>query len=1425
MSGRHPGPRSARRRWAKRIVLGLAALIVFSLVGVAVLVHTSYGREELRTQIEQKLQNAFTGGATLGKLEGSPFGALTVHDVVINGPDGQPAIEIGTLRIEIELFDLLKHGVRLTAVIAEDVEVRVKRDADGTFELARLVKPRPEESPPGWNVELQAIELRRAHVVVDTGTRDAPIVNLDDLSIAGHAQLPARGERRAGLRLAATWRERSAPISIAAAFTAGPDTVAVPSLVVKLGDVELAATDVQVRPHPGAVPGFSGFLQVSAGKAAVARLMPRIALPADLALAIRAMPSDAAATPIAISGTLGPTAIRADLTADLAAKHVAGKLATGDFDLASLLDGKVVATGGGSIDFDVKAGAAGELPAGKFAVRGHGTFGDLPRAELAATIETGGQHVATTLDVTGAMRATITAELERTAGAITLTSATLHAATQDPARSSGGKVPVHGELAVALTAHGTLRPEPDLAVAGKITGGHLRMRDLSVGSLDVTVDGSRLPSQPRGKARVRLVDVQRGEVQFGALNVDAENRADGKFQVEVSSYPKQHPWLVELAALVTPPGRDQAIAIELGRHRIRAGNGTDWTGHTGHLVIGPTQIALRDFRTASRDGQLALAGALDRAGRHAGDLGARVDLERFALGALRQGYTGTVGAQVDVARRAGVWTGDVEIHGTGISDGNSPPNSAPGSTITARLQGTPSQVTIAATASNPVHGTAKLAVELAPPARLEDVAAWKQRGRAVIRTAQVTLQGIDLAQIALRAAPDLHVSGRLDGELVLTSRTTSGVIHVRNLASPELRGVRRVDADLALTETAAGELTPTLKIQAADIGDLVAQAQVQLPDRPLDPAAWRRLGLAAVRGASLETGAIAIDPAMLARFGVARSLRGRLRIGAQVAQALTSVAIKASMDDLRGSPIAQPVDVKLDAAIDRKAAIASVSMQSQGKPITLLQIHGRIPISPDWPDWVDRLRAGTLDVRRLPVTATVDLPKASAPLLLNALGRTEVTGGTLGGKVTIGGTVGAPTVVAHLAGEGLAVPPGPGGKPVKTIQQLAVDATWNQHGMKLALQALDGLGGTLAIAAEARPDALAEGTARMTATNFDLAPLLAFAPGPAGGGRGTLRANLSVTGFDPRTARILGDLRLEGARVPLAPTLGTLRDATIDLAIRPRDIAITTTGKLGAGDLTLDGTIARSGVALSGGQLALTLRKISPLGAVEPIIDADVTAKLARKGTQWTADVVVDNGLVKVTRSSGEKLKPIQIPADLTIGPAPPRARQPAGGAAPPPPPQPVIVANLVLHPINVESKEFRTTIRGSLAVKADARAIGVVGSIAAQGGDVDLFSRRYRVERAAVNFDGTIDPLLDVRITHDFPDVTTITEVGGRLSAPQLRLSSDPGIYSQSQLLGFLLGGEPGGDPTSGSARDKAVEAGASFIAGQIGGYIKKAL
>jgi len=156
------------------------------------------------------------------------------------------------------------------------------------------------------------------------------------------------------------------------------------------------------------------------------------------------------------------------------------------------------------------------------------------------------------------------------------------------------------------------------------------------------------------------------------------------------------------------------------------------------------------------------------------------------------------------------------------------------------------------------------------------------------------------------------------------------------------------------------------------------------------------------------------------------------------------------------------------------------------------------------------------------------------------------------------------------------------------------------------------------------------------------------------------------------------------------------------------------------------------------------------------------------------------------------------------------------------------MIAEIDLGNTRVESKELRGNVHGKLTVTlgVPGEGMSIEGAVWIDQADLDLFDRRYNVDRAAVHFDGSADPVLDVRITHDFPDVETITEVRGRLSQPKLVMSSDPGTYSQEELLGFLLGGEPGGDPKNAPSASAKVEGAATgLVANQIGGYIKKAL
>jgi translocation and assembly module TamB len=434
--------------------------------------------------------------------------------------------------------------------------------------------------------------------------------------------------------------------------------------------------------------------------------------------------------------------------------------------------------------------------------------------------------------------------------------------------------------------------------------------------------------------------------------------------------------------------------------------------------------------------------------------------------------------------------------------------------------------------------------------------------------------------------------------------------------------------------------------------------------------------------------------------------------------------------------------------------------------------------------------------------------------VLAVIGRQTIDHGTIAGTIEIGGTLGDPIARVRVAATGLAMPPGPGGRPVKTVERLTIDASWDGE---RARAVIDGAqpGGRLYATATVRPDALDEATVRLHAKQFDLAPVLVFAPGPIGAATGRLDAELTLRGLDLATARLAGELHLRDGRVPIAAQVGTLRRANIDVAVRDTGLELSVDGRLGRGHVSGSGRIAMRGAQPTEGRIKLALRDVSPIGAVEPEIDADVDIALRRGDERWLAEVDVRNAVVVVPEQRGRELKPVGAPPDLVFATA-----EEDGDDLPD---RPVVVATIRIAPTYVESEEARAVVRGELRVTLDGDDVAVVGAIEADRGSLDLFGRRYDVERASVRFDGSTDPVLDVRISRDIRDVTTYTEIRGRLSDPELILTSTPATYSQGQLLGFLLGGEPDGTP--GDATDRATAAGASYLANRLGGYVRRAL
>jgi uncharacterized protein involved in outer membrane biogenesis len=1392
--------------------LGLAALIVAAPVATVIVLHTDWGRERVRGVVEDRLAETFTGGATLGRIEGSPFGALVLRDLVINGPDGEPAITAKTVRLRIALLPLLSKQARLEELIAEDVEVILDRDERGELEIARLMRPGPKS---GWSAELRDVQVHRGQVSYETGPAERPRlgerVHLDAVELAAAADLPFERPIAASVELDARWRERELPLRIEGSVATG-EVLSIERALVRAGELVVTGKDVRIGETAGGNPAISGTVAVDAPRAAVARLGVGVETPADLAVKVTATPVPASPwTRIELAGRAGDAPVSADLRADLDGRRFTGKLSTGTLDLTTLSSRRIEGAASVAATFDAALPEDRELPVGTATADVTGTLEGVPETTARIALSSTGEEASGTVDVTGRdLRANVAAQLGVKDGAITLHRGTLTARTGDPQRATGGAAPVRGALSAELTASGALAPEPSLAVAGKIDGRRLRFRDLSIDSMKLAIDARRLPSRPIGRAELAARGVVRGDMHLAELAVTAANRTDGKIAVALRTRPKQHPWLFEADALVTP---GDVVAIDLLRHHVRVGSGADWRGTSGRITIAPAQIEVRRFATRSETGALAVDGTYHRAGRRAGDLQARLEAKSLALSTFRDGYTGTASADVELARTRGRFTGRAEVAGRGIA---LRPGVAP-LDADVKLDVREGRLAADVQASGARLGRIGLAADVDAPRDATDARAWQALGRSALREGRLVLARVDVGGIAALAGQEGEHRGVIDGELRLSGTTAAGAVTLRGLVTPATRTVGRIDADLQLAQTPRGELAPSVAVRVDGIGRADARAAIATPARPFDPAAWRRLGRQALASAEVRTSEVAFDPGMLDRFGVATNLRGRASLAVELGAGAWTANVAARVRELRGDPIAEPVNAELTAVAGTGATTFRLAAGSAAA--RLVEASGRIPRS------LAQLQA---DPRTAPIAATVTLPDVPARALLGVLGRRDATAGTISGTIDVAGTVAAPTGRARITIAGVALQPVSRRRPTKPLDRLVVDASWDGRAGSVALAGTQP-GGTLNVAANGSPDALDRAILTVRAKQFDLRPLLVFVPGAASASAGVLDADLTVTSLDPRTARATGELHLTGGRLPLAPTIGTLRDAKIDVIAGARDIRLAVAGKLGGGTVQANGTIALAGATPTGGDLTLTLRDVAPIGAVEPEIDADVKAKLTKPEGRWVADVTVSNAAVRVPDDRGVALKPVGPPADMVFVAGDPEPGQPRSprrqlsaeeaqqGA--------VLTARIQLDPTYVQSQEVRGYVRGRLTLTVGAEALRLVGVVEAERADLDLFGRRYLVERAAARFDGSTDPRLDVVITHDFPEVTTVTSVRGRLSKPELIMASDPSIYSQGQLLGFLLGGEPNGQPATGNPRDRVTAAGTSLVANQLTGYVKRGL
>ena len=645
----------------------------------------------------------------------------------------------------------------------------------------------------------------------------------------------------------------------------------------------------------------------------------------------------------------------------------------------------------------------------------------------------------------------------------------------------------------------------------------------------------------------------------------------------------------------------------------------------------------------------------------------------------------------------------------------------------------------------------------------------------------------------------------------LTEQGAIGELDVRDVHGPS----GPIAGTLQFAPGDPAEVAATGTVVAADVGEVGFAAHAMLPAHLFDPAEWAALDRGALRGAQVTLADQPFDPVLLARFGVVSLYRGRASLALETTAGFASTTLVADLHDVTGGVIAHPLSLHAGATLDPNGIATTLSVETPKTRI--VEVSGHSPVTFD--RWV---ALGAAAATGAPLTGEITIGTLKLPEALAILDRSDILSGELSGAITLGGTLLTPTAEGSVAATGVTVSPGLGGHALPRLDDLTIALHWGGVAGTATAVAHESAGGMLSLRVAgglADPSAT---TVDLVATSLDLAPLAAFAPERFAAAAGSLDANLHLTGLDPRAGHITGRLHLAKGRVPLAPKVGTLRqlDATIDVA--GSTLQIKADGLLGAGDVHLTGTVGLIGAAAHDADLTLKVHKVAPIGGVQPVIDGDVHALLIHDPGQWTGKVLVTHASVVVpTETKSTKLLASGEPSDMEFVDAPP----------PPPkaihldaPANPWLAVTVDLAPTQVVVDEIRVVVKASGLKVSYGDEVGLDGYVDADTGDVELFGRRYQVELALLMFDGGTDPELSVSVSHAFPEVTTYTDVSGRLSEPILNLHADPQLYTQGQLLGFLLGGEPGGDPSS-QARDEAATVGASLVSAQLSRRLNKVM
>lgn len=643
------------------------------------------------------------------------------------------------------------------------------------------------------------------------------------------------------------------------------------------------------------------------------------------------------------------------------------------------------------------------------------------------------------------------------------------------------------------------------------------------------------------------------------------------------------------------------------------------------------------------------------------------------------------------------------------------------------------------------------------------------------------------------AAGDGAVEGnlRIDRATLLTQGSLSGRVpdlaRWSRLAGMSLGGAVGFKAELerergqSLTATLTGDrLAWGAGSSRIGLGHLAASARLtDLFGIPAGKAQATATGLTVPSG-SLDQANLSIASAQPGRFAFTADAKGKF--GDPVSLALGGEFAPAPRGQGRDLRIAR---LSGSFGKDRLALTAPLTLAQRGDDVSLSNLalalgSGRIA--------GDAALKGTALSARL---SAKNLPVAPIARLAGYSGA-----GTLTLDAALAGTTAAPRGHATLSGRGLGV-----SLPNRRLPTLAVDATGDWNGRALDVKGRLGGGkgetvsfsGSLPVVMTARPFSVAVPSSGRLALRLqgggdiaDIADLLPLGEDRLSG-RFAFDAGVAGTMAAPAAT---GRLTIQDGRYESFATGAVLTNLQVDL-VGDRDRF--TLRKLTADDKSGGALSARGGVVLSGGSgptadLAAKLTSFRIASRDEAVVTASGEVAVAGPlaAPKVTGRLRVDKADCRIPDSvppSVTRLRVVNVNGTRDRGrPAPARPEAPAL-------PIPLDIEVTMPGQVFVRGHGLDSEWRGKLHIAGTSAAPAITGTLDAVRGTFDLLGKTFRLTRGDIAFDGgdKFDPRLDIATEVAASDITAQAVIGGRASAPTVKLTSTPAV-PQDEILARVL-------------------------------------